>query len=181
MVSNIPDNQVFKINQTIETLAALTSSNVATTFYSLSFSLSLVDQVTALTNLFDQYRLDMVEVMLIPRLEAQISAPGNNGLLHSVVDYDDANNLTTAGDALDYDNCLVTSGLNGHYRRFVPHLALAAYSGAFTSFANSQPTWIDAASTGVQHYGVKFALTPAISSQIFDMVARLHFSFKNVR
>ncbi len=41
-----------------------------------------------------------------------------------------------------------------------PHLAIGAYSGAFTSFANTNSTqWVDANSPSVQYYGVKYGWT----------------------
>jgi len=71
----------------------------------------------------------------------------------------------------------------GQLRRFVPHLALAAYApSAFTSFANTKPIWLDTGNTTVAHYGLKLAATPAITNaQVFDLTVRYNISFRSVR
>jgi len=75
--------------------------------------------------------------------------------MYVVIDYDDGTALTSANLASAYSNCVVLNPGESCERTFSPHMALAAYGGAFTSYANVSPQWIDAASTGVQHYGVK--------------------------
>jgi len=178
----VPDNQVFKMTQSVEILSLLTGSTTLPTFAASYFYIGAVDQVSSLSAVFDQYRIDEIETWIVPRLTSQASASFNNGLLTSVVDYDDANALTTVASALDYTNALTTSGLMGHYRRFKPHVAEALYGGAFTSYGNVASPWIDFASTGVQHYGLKLAFTVCGSaSMVFDMIYRLHFSCRNIR
>jgi hypothetical protein len=75
--------------------------------------------------------------------------------LYCVIDYDDSTNLTSVAAAEAYSTCLVLSPGESCDRTFKPRIALAAYSGAFTSYANAPSMWIDAGSTGVQHFGVK--------------------------
>jgi len=177
----VPDNQVFKFTQSVETQSWATTSVTIPTFISASFTLSALDQATQLAAVFDQYRIDEVEAWIIPHLTSNNSASGNPGLYTSVVDYDDASALGSIGAALDYTNAVTSSGCSGHYRRFKPHVAVAAYSGAFTSFANEPSPWIDAASPGVIHYGLKCAFTPTSSVETMDLVYRLHVSFRNLR
>jgi hypothetical protein len=177
----IPDNQVYKVSQSLVLANAIVTSLALATFATFSFSLSQLDQVASLVAVFDQYRIDEIEMWLFPHLSSNNAASGNPGLLATVIDYDDSNALTTFAQALDYTNCLTSSGLMGHYRRFRPHLATAAYSGVFTSFANDEETWIDAASTGVLHYGVKSAAATTSSVETYDAIVRFHVSLRNVR
>lgn len=175
------NNQVYKFVQqvSIGTNASSTTLNVFTGTF---FTLSQIDQVAQLQAVFDQYRIDEIEFWIWPRAGNQnVGASVDQGLLASVVDYDDASSLSSFASALDYSNVCVTSGRDGHYRRFKPHVAVAAYSGAFTSFANEESPWLDMASPGVQHYGVKTAWTPTdvVYGQSFQ--ARFHLSCRNVR
>ena len=91
------------------------------------------------------------------RLGAQRGLP----YLTVVRDFDDANVLTTLAAYAQYDPCYVKR-LDQPLIKFsiVPHIAMAAYSGAFTSYANRQKQWIDVASADVIHYGYKYAVTP---------------------
>jgi len=174
-------NAEFRVVQTVESLAYATASNAVATFTTLTFSVGALDQITPLTALFDQYRIELVEVWLTPRMTAANGIALNFGQFHSVIDFDDNNSLTTVPQALDYENCVFGAGCVGHYRRWVPHIAMAAYSGAFTSFANVTSPWIDAASSAVQHYGLKTAWTVCDGAYIYDIQYRLHTVWRNVR
>jgi len=173
-------NQVFDVSQSTETVLALASSTSIPTFSAASFQLTDIGQYNSWTNIFDQYRIREIEVWLVPQ-QSETTANTSMGLMTSVIDYDDATALTTIANALDFENALTTSGMAGHYRRFVPHVAMAAYAGAFTSFANVSSPWIDAASPTVPHYGLKTAWTPTTSAQNYSLIARYHLQFRNVR
>jgi len=169
----------FAVAQEVLASAYLVSSTSITVFGNASFDAADLDQISALTALFDQYRIVEIEAWLVP--QSQPATGDDNGELASVIDYDDAVNLSSFGSALDYENVVVSNGAAGHYRRWKPHAAMAAYSGAFTSYANVESPWIDAASTGVLHYGLKFAITATTSAQQYDLVYRLHTEWRNFR
>jgi hypothetical protein len=143
---------------------------------SVYFTLSALDQSSSLTTVFDQYRIVMIESTFYPQ-----SAAPPNGLVTSVIDYDDASTLASVGQALDYSNAMTVIGSVGFTRTFRPHCAVAAYSGAFTSFANEESPWIDCASASVQHYGIKLASTPTSSVIVYNAINRLWLQFRNVR
>jgi hypothetical protein len=174
-------NQVYRFTQMMS-IAVNTSSTTLAVFYAQAFLASYIDQISSLTAVFDQYRIDEIEVWIIPRIGVNNSSnTEDHGLFASVIDYDDYNSLTGFNQALDYTNVLVTNGKDGHYRRFKPHVAVAAYSGAFTSFLNEESPWIDAASTGVQHFGLKTAWTATDSVYNQSIQALYHMSWRNVR
>jgi len=58
-------------------------------------------------------------------------------------------------------------------------MAVAAYSGAFTSYSNLVGGWIDSASPAVQHYGIKLATPIATGSIAYTMTARAVVSFRS--
>jgi len=134
------------------------------------------------STVFDQYRILRAEVWIVPRLSQVSSSTVNPGQLVSVIDYDDGNALGSFADGLQYSNALVGPGLQGHYRDFAPHIAVGAYSGSFTSYANlDATTWIDCASTGVSFYGLKAASTVTDATYTYDINVRLHVQFRNSR
>jgi len=175
------NNTILPIMQTyVHPNSPFTSSALSATFGGLAFMVSSLDQISSLTALFDQYRIIEIEVWIIPRTTNN-TVTSNTGLLATVVDYDDDTVLGTLGAALDYTNVVVGTGIEGHYRRFKPHAAMAAYSGAFSAFANVESPWIDAASTGVRHYGLKSVWTATDIAYNSDILVRLHTEWRNVR
>jgi len=155
--------------------ATILTSTTVPTFRGYNFSLSLFAGASAYTNLFDQYIVDRVEFWLTPE------APQGNtsfGQVATAVDLDDANTPTTNAEVADKQLSILTAGGAATYVSFVPHMAVAVYSGAFTSFGNSPPTWIDAASPGVQHYGVKLSFSPTPGAITYVVSYRVHFRFR---
>jgi len=167
------DQKVYKFVEQYTWDAVLTTSNAVQVAAGLSFTLSLLSDATDYTALFDQYRVDRCEFWIIPQSQALGS------LMKSVVDYD--NTTTTATNAYfdAYSNCHTTTLAQGHYRSFVPHIAIAAYAGAFTSFANAGPQWLDCASPGINHYGIKWTAEVTPAAIPIDVVLRVHMSFRN--
>jgi hypothetical protein len=173
------DSQIYRCVKTIPmtSIASNGATGVTTAQY---FALSSVGDVSSLTNVFDQYRITLVEVLFVPRNSNNTSSV-NPGRLTTVIDYDDASGLGSEAEAFDYSNAITTSGFDQQRRVFVPHMAMAAYSGTFTSYANLSNQWIDCSSTTVQHYGIKAYWSLADGTYTTDILARLHLEFKNVR
>lgn len=174
-------NKPYSITQELTIGTAFTNSTASATFGGQYFTIGFLDQTSSLTAVFDQYRIICIETWLIPQELSNLSGTYGTGNLYSVIDYDDANPLTTIGQANDYTNVMCTTSNQGHYRRFTPHVAVATYSGAFTSYGNVEAPWIDATSTSVQHYGLKFASTAAGTAQAFNLQVRYHCEWRNVR
>jgi len=173
-------NKVYNIVAAVESSAFLTSSTTLPTFANQVVNLSFFDKVSSYTNIFDQYRIVMLELTLLPGSGTVVSG-GNSGMLSTVIDYDDGTNLTTVAQALDYATCLTTDGVTRHKRTYHPHTAEAAYSGAFTSFANRSNSWIDCASNSVQYYGLKTAWSATTSIYVYDIIVRAWIQFRNTR
>lgn len=174
-------NQVYNIVQSYELVTTATSTSTPT-FSAYSFSISGLDDSTVLASVFDQYRIRMIEVTAYPGASASLVQTNNSsGVTHIVIDYDDTTALTTVAQALDYQNCMVVPTGNSWKRTFVPHVAIAAYSGAFTSFANDVAPWIDFSSPNVQHYGLKIANTVSSVSASYNLIVRLFIQCKNSR
>jgi hypothetical protein len=174
------DNVPYKVVQA-SYVGSFSSSATLPTFQAYNFTAASVDQIASLQALFDQYRITLIEAFISPRLTVNTTTSANFGRFASVIDYDDSTALTTFASALDYQNVLESSGKDGHYRRWRPHVAVAAYSGAFTSYANEESPWIDAVSSAVQHYGLKTAWQATDIAYTMDVTMRLHMEWRNVR
>jgi hypothetical protein len=158
----------FTVRITTQTGGLLTVSASATQNPAYYFSLADLDGYSAYTGLFDQYKIEAVNFRLIPMQNA-IGLSTNSTTTcvtpYVVVDYDDANAISTAAVARVYESCIIVPPGVECSRTFRPRIALAAYSSTFVSFENSPPQWIDAASPSVQHYGVKLFVPQATAAQ----------------
>lgn len=175
------NNKPFRVVQSYEVYNAVSSSTSLATFTGFYFTVANLDQLVSLTNVFDQYKIERIEVWLTPHVSSNVALTDNPGLFHTVIDFDDATSLTTLAQSLDYANVLIGSGLDGHYRTWVPHVAMASYAGSFNSFTNVTSPWIDAVSASVQHYGLKTAWSTTGAVYSYDMAVRLHTVWRNVR
>jgi hypothetical protein len=169
--------------QNVDYGTLVSTSTTINAFAGQSFKLSDLSQVSTFSALFDQYRIDMVECWVVPQI------PETGGTLQSpvdyvtAIDYDDATAPSNYTTVEEYQT-VVSSPLSlSHYRKFRPHVAVAVYAGGvFTSFKTEPAGWIDMASTGVEHYGLKIAtLTTSVAVVPIHLSVRLHVSFKFVR
>lgn len=172
----IPDNKPYRVVQEFTLIDWFTSSTTVFSGMATAFTIGSLAQFSDWATVFDQYMIDEIEVWLIPHIVS-----GDDALLYTVVDYDNATAFTSADQPNSYSNVAVSRIQEGHYRRFVPHVAVASYSGTFVSFTNVPATWIDWASPNVQHYGFKVATGAAPNGpDRYDLQVRLHFSNRNV-
>jgi len=173
-------NKVHNFIQSVPT-TFLSSSATLNTTAQFSFALSDLDQSASFAALFDQYRLMMVEVVFAPHSNSQTAQGSYDGIITSVIDYDDATAFASQGAAMDYSNAVTNEGYTSFKRTFIPHLAIAAYTGTFVGFANKSQQWIDTGSTGVKHYGMKIYWTPSSAICTYDIFFRYWLQFRNVR
>jgi hypothetical protein len=175
-ISNEPFNTV----QLIEFGNLVNTSVSVPTFAGYSFVASGIGQIASFQAIFDQYKVRLIEAWITPQQSTSV-ASGAGSRFASVIDYDDVTALSSVQAAYNYEDCVETTLEQGHYRRFVPHIAVAAYSGAFTSFCNVTAPWVDMASTSVQHYGLKIACETSVAVTPMWLTVRVHLSFRNVR
>jgi len=169
-ISCIPPkvSDIFVLRTTTVSATQITGSGTVTTVGGFAFTLSDCDGYSTYTSVFDQYRIDAVSVTLRACNNA-IGLVTNSTTtlepLYLVIDYDNANTPSSIAALREYDNCMVVSPGESVTRTFAPHAALGAYNGSFAGYANVGRTWIDCASTGVQHYGYKYGVPAATTGQ----------------
>lgn len=171
-------NQDTIYNVELSYLLNVTSSTTAPVFGALSFALSNAIQSSNYTAIFDRYRINQVNVKMIPAAGAQSTGP----IIYSVLDYDDANTLSNLASYLGYSTLKVTPPGVIDERTLNPCFATAAYSGTFTSYANMPPsTWLDAASPAVQYYGLKYFIPQNGISTGIQFIITMMVQFKSQR
>jgi hypothetical protein len=180
------DNKPYNIIQTTNTDVSGAGSPIFTTSASPSFygaNITLANQMPQYANFtaaFDQYRIMEVEAWITPRPNS--ATPDTSGAnLYSVIDYDNSTTPTSISSFGQYTNAIVTPLTNGHYRKFKPHIAMAAYQGTFVGFVNQTDQWIDSTNTTVQYYGIKVGaeVTTATTYSVY-MTYRVWVQFRNV-
>jgi hypothetical protein len=165
MSVNIPPVTDYTVVRTLghSSIVATPTTIVVT---SLNYSLSQ----TGLTSgqQWDQYKILAVRVTISPDQNAVGFFTNSTTAytpLYCVLDYDDSNNLASVAAAEAYSNCIVLGAGESCERTFRPRMAISAYTGSFGGFANTSDLWIDAASTGVLHYGMKIVIPGATAAQ----------------
>lgn len=175
-----PTPKQYSIYQTFSIKSWHTTSAALNTFNAVFIQLAQFGQVSSFIDIFDQYMIDEAEIWISPQVSSAVSS-NLGGRFTSVIDLDDATNLTTMDQADQYSSAVQSEISQGHYRHFIPHVALSAYgNGVFTSFANRSHQWIDAASTTVQHYGVKIAVDVNGGTEVYDLRVRCKINFRSV-
>ena len=174
-------NKVFNITGAYETTNAFTTSTSVPIYPAFNYTLDSLGQYASWTSIFDQYRIVQIEARFLPRGSSSLATPFNVGLITSVIDYDDSTALSSVATALDYANELTCEVGRPFLRTFKPKAAMALYGGAFSSFGNLASPWIDAASTAVQHYGLKMAVPTTNTAVQYDAVVKFWLQFRNVR
>jgi hypothetical protein len=138
---------------------------------------------TSLAAVFDQYRIPIVEMTFTPHSNSSSGTAPSSGQLLTVIDYDDSLGLGSIAAAVAYADCVSSPTYKMQRRCFRPRVAVAAYSTAFTSYANLEAQWIDCSSPLVAHYGIKaIADTGTAGSLVaWDVIIRCYFEFRSTR
>jgi len=144
-----------------------------------TFILSNLPDYTDFTALFDQYCIIRVDLKFMPQT-TENNSTATPGSLLTVVDHDDSASITSS-QSYEYESLVATNCTKGQIRTVYPRVAIATYSGAFTSFAN-QRAWIDCGSPGVIHYGLKTVQT-ASTTNIYAYTVEVvyYLCFRDVR
>lgn len=159
----------------------LTNSTVTEFLYAFNFMLSYLPSYTEFTALYDQYQIAQVEVRFVPTAVTATALDQMQGFTALAVDYDDSVTPANIDTLLQYGSCAVFSPTKEIMFRLRPRAALAAYSGAFTSYANLGNMWIDVGSPSVQHYGLKVGMSASTPVHSYVVVPTYTLRFRSSR
>jgi len=177
---------VFRTIKTASFPGYISQSSTLPVTNAFTLSASLFSDFTALAAVFDQYRIPIIEVTFNPQTTEGIPTTTfgpPKGLFRTVLDYDDGTALSSAGQADAYANAIETEVIKPQRRCYRPRIAVAGYAGAFNGFTNIAAPWIDAASSSIQHYGLKYYVDVGTTSNTvsYDVVCRVLFEFRASR
>lgn len=184
----VPDDEPIKLSvdkvhsvwKNVDKGSIIASTTIAqTTVY--TFSLGDVSDNTSYANVFDQFRIHQVQLIIVPDT---IGSNTTNVLpLSSVIDYDDASPLTSLSALYEYDNVLTTQVGQMHIRTFSPATAIPVYTGsAFSGYTQGPKSlWLDTASTSGVYYGVKIYWLASPASAQYSVTARYLLQFRKTR
>jgi hypothetical protein len=178
--SSIPLH-TFKVMQTDIRTSWHTTSTGGEINSALVFEANQIDNFNNFSSIFDQYRVDLLEVWIVPQLPVVTQSANRGGVSISVVDFTDGNTATVAV-LQEYESALVSHTGSGHYRRFTPHVNVTAYAGGSAEFINVTAPWVDCAFPDVEFHAVKFSTTATSGAAVpYDLFLRAHISFRQVR
>lgn len=179
-VAGRPFPAVTRLQQTIRVTDEYTgllfqTSTTVPVYAASAFTISSFAGTTAYLSVFDQYMIEKIEVWL-----ESPAAQGSTSFdtLITAIDLDDANTPTSVAEVERKQGALIGSGGAGRYHAWCPHMAVAAYSGAFTSYSNVPAGWIDSASPSVQHFGFKTAASPTGVALYYNIRVRATVLFR---
>jgi hypothetical protein len=173
--------------------ALIRQSTASDVFAAWAFCLADIPNISSITALFDQYRIEEIQFRLRSRnpgvFVANQASPNYSTVSPLlIVDRDDATAPTTLLELQQYDNCQQFSAQDSCDVIFKPSITPSVFSGgAFSGYAveESGKYWLDAANTSIPHYGIKVGMPAlvATTSQRFDwdVEAIYKVSFKNIR
>lgn len=179
-----PDTVIFPILKRVRPYSVIlafqtyhvNSTSVPTPFVQ-DYHLALLAGYSHYTQAFDKYRILEVQVEFIPNNGGVVT--NSSAVVDTVIDYDDSTSLSV-GEQYEYDSCYTTNSNINFKRTFIPRISLAAFSGSFTSYAEGKiGQWIDCASDGVKHYGLKGIVGQSNPAFAMQMVHRVHVQFAN--
>lgn len=182
---NTSGNNIWNVRIPYTPFGSITQQASSENDVTFFFSFGSATASTFYAAVFDQYRITGATITFSPRLSnGNFPSGAISPRLYTVIDYDDASATTITG-LTQYETLIIVPPGCGVVRTLIPHAAVAAYSGTFTSFTNITSPWIDAASATVQHYGVKVAIEPGAAGQTvlqsYSCDAMLYMQFRNSR
>jgi hypothetical protein len=154
-----------------------TTSTSVDTFRAWNFVLTDFGGYATFQAAFEQYRIDEIEVWLVPACGIPTPAAQENGTFIVAVDTDDSATPGSYTALQSFDSAVDGMLYEPRYLRFKPRFATAAYSGAFTSYESSGG-WLDCDSNTVQHYGVKLAASTSSYATPIKILFRARVSFR---
>lgn len=146
------------------------------------FSLGELAGLTDFTSLFDFYRIRGVSVTFIPKVTQTTAALAVYGNFYWIADYDDAT-PPTLGELEQKQGVRYKYAVGRAFKTFLRPKALTnIYNGAASTDAHmvGKQGWINAANTGVPHYGLKWAWNGTNESTM-DVIVRYYVECKGVQ
>jgi hypothetical protein len=182
-VKSSQEGQIFKFRK-FTSFTNVSSTAGSSTFFGTSFHLDELSEYTSMTDLFDQYRFDSVELFITSLNQAPLATTTATSCpaLEIAVDFDDAVAPASLNAMRNYANLIVVPLGRSKKIKFTPHSTTYEYDGTTSvPSGNRRLAWHDCAQPTIRHYGLKWALASQPQISTFQFAYAYTFSFKNVR
>jgi len=180
-VAASPD-KVFTFVRTAD-LGNIASSFAGPVFGSNYFSLDGVTNYSEFSSLFDQFRIKKIRLHISPLSNAPYPSLVAPSPLYIAPDFDNATLPASVTEVIEKSGVRILSPKDSTVFEFTPRIAVAAYQGALTAFAN-QTSWVDCSYHATQFYGIKYALPVSGSASqlsFWHSYVEYLFEFRNVQ
>lgn len=186
VIRNGNTNSIFCVTGTYQ---AAPMSNVSGfgAYYALAFTADSLPTWSALSSIFDRYRIKLVDVNMQAAVN-QINTTSNitMPMFHTVVDFDDATVPSSINALQSFSTYCGIIGNKSIRRRFVPRSGTAMYiSGVSQGYGETSPLiWKDVANGNIPHYGLKTGFdgpSTASGTCTYTVEVRLMVEFAGIR
>lgn len=154
-------------------------------FTSLKFSLNQLPGHSELTALYDQYKINMVKLEVIPQFDnANVGSSTSTNVItqnYSVIDYDDITVPTTMDTLMQYQNLKRTPSTRIITRVVRPKFASELFNTSIATAYRPSSGFVDCNYDTVEHYGCKFGFSSNPQAQKFGLKMTFYLAMKNVR
>jgi hypothetical protein len=165
----------------------VTSTSSAAGLYGFVFQLNEIPDYTSFSNIFDQFRIEKVEVSIRPLTLP--SAPGTAPAyadLWLAVDYDDATAPASVSVVQNYSNAVIVSPGKMTNIKLYPAVNTVVNNNFTSTFANSggiERIWINSLNSDMAFNGMKIAVTQSTSTNLtaWRVFCRYHIAFRSCR
>lgn len=144
----------------------------------------LFDNGTNLAAIYDQYRIDKVEMRVFFSVNSSTNATPSLCLPNMTVveDHDDQGPITLA-KALAYNNAQTIQlgnqrGDGSHVFSVVPNTDGLVYNGVTSAYVRNKPMFVDTTNNAAPHYGFKLVFDPMYLTPAANILGYLRFDFR---
>jgi hypothetical protein len=150
-----------------------------------SFYFAQLPDYSDFTTLFDKYVIDSVKLEFLFPCITQNTVIDHLKWpkIYTVLDYDDDNTPVSLDEIMQYQSLKLTQYTDSqltHNVNLVPRVSRPVYNGVsvVAAYEVAPPhVWIDLNSTGVPHYGLKYAIEYNMARKV-DVEVRLTMNFR---
>ncbi len=185
-----PKTHYFKRHVDLGTITFSTAGIVSNGF---SFQLDEIPNYTEFTTLFDLYKIEHVEVHMLPGTNSQNNQIGVGGSvtypprIATVIDYNSSGAFASFNDARDFESAEVHQAIRRDpiVRRLTPRfLTGVEEDGATIVTGGASRGWLNTARADVPHYGFRYvgeALSTATELMGFRCEAIYYLAMRSVK
>lgn len=148
-----------------------------------SYNLSSIPGYINFTNLFDQYRINLIVLKFWLRIELPDATTDVIPKLFYAKDYNDVNTPTSIAEVRQYSNhkCVKLSTYRPVVVKLRPATLSLIYNGLTSAYSSNWRKWLQTTAASVPHYGLKCAIDLLPVGQAVDVEATYYMSFKNAK